>query len=360
MNPAFWNGKRVFVTGHTGFKGSWLALWLTELGACVTGFALAPPTRPCLYELAAVGRVIEDRRGDIRDAVTLRKALVEARPEVVIHLAAQSLVRASYREPVNTYMTNVIGTAHLLEAARGCDSVRAVVVVTSDKIYENREWLWGYRENEALGGRDPYSSSKACAELVTAAYRESFFSSSTDGIAAIGSARAGNVIGGGDWAADRLLPDAIGAFVESRPLLVRYPAGVRPWQHVLDPLHGYVMLAERLAEQGRGFAEAWNFGPDDSAHWTNARIADRLVGLWGDGARWRQAEGAQPHEASLLQLDSAKARARLGWAPRLALDDALDWTVAWYRAWRDGSDLGAITRQQINWFQERAPTGACA
>jgi len=343
MRPELWKGRRVLLTGHTGFKGAWLALLLERLGAEVTGFALAPPTQPSLFELARAGEALRDLRGDVRDLPAVRRAVDETKPEIVIHTAAQSLVRTSYEEPVATYATNVMGTVHVLEAARHAPSVRAVLVVTSDKCYENREWVWGYRENEPMGGSDPYSSSKGCAELVTGAYRASFFQSG----AAVASARAGNVIGGGDWAPNRLLPDAARAFSAGRPLEVRNPRAVRPWQHVLEPLSGYVALAEALQEDGAAFAGAWNFGPADEDARTVGDVVERFTQLWGGGARWEATPGVHPHEAHLLRLDCAKARTVLGWRPRTRLDEALQWTADWYGSWRRGVDMREFTREQI-------------
>lgn len=315
MNPDFWRGRRVFVTGHTGFKGSWLVTWLSRLGAQVTGYALAT-------ERACEG--ITSIIANVRDLNTLRTELAESGAEVVFHLAAQSLVRESYANPVETYATNVMGTVHLLEAVRASKHVHAVVVVTSDKCYDNREWVWPYRENEALGGRDPYSSSKACQELVASAYRHSFAG------AAIATARAGNVIGGGDWAPDRLVPDLVRAFTRGESAIIRNPSAIRPWQHVLEPLHGYLMLAEAMAA-GEELPAAWNFGPSDSDVRPVRWIADALAARWGGGARWQQDDGTHPHEAMTLKLDSSLARAMLRWTPRLSLDTALDWIVEWHK-----------------------------
>lgn len=343
MNQDFWRGKRVFVTGHTGFKGSWLVTWLARLGAQVTGYALAADQTPNLFEAARVGEDIDSRIGDVRDLESLREALAGSEAEVVFHLAAQSLVRKSYESPVDTYATNVMGTVHLLEAVRASGSVQAVVVVTSDKCYENREWARPYREDDALGGRDPYSNSKACQELVASAYRQSFPGP------AIATARAGNVIGGGDWARDRLVPDLVRAFSAKEPAVIRNPASIRPWQHVLEPLHGYLLLAEKLVN-GDGFAEAWNFGPSEGDVRPVRWIADALVSRWNDGAQWTQDAGTHPHEAVTLTLDSTRARTVLGWAPRLSLDESLDWIVEWHRA----PDARAITLQQIERYEARS------
>lgn len=328
MTAFSWRDRRVVITGVTGFKGSWLALWLRKLGAQVSGYALAPATTPSLFELAGIASEIDFVEADIRDLQRLRDFMRERDPEIVFHLAAQSLVLASYADPVGTYATNVMGTVHVLEALRDTNAA-AAVMVTSDKCYENREWLWGYRENEALGGLDPYSSSKASAEIVTAAYRASFFKDKGPRIA---SARAGNVIGGGDWAEDRLLPDAMRAFLAGKSLLVRNPHALRPWQHVLEPVYGYIRLAEALCDPQRAtsFAEAWNFGPYDSDTQPVAWVVDRIAERFG-GAQWVRGDAPQPHEARLLKLDSSKSRARLGVAPRLTLQTAIDWTVDWYR-----------------------------
>lgn len=345
----FWSGKRVFLTGHTGFKGSWLCLWLQSLGAEVTGYALEPPTNPSLFEVARVGEGMRSIIADIRDLPTLQQALREAQPEIVIHLAAQPLVRYSYQNPVETYATNVMGAVHLLEAVRHTPSVRAVVNVTSDKCYENREWVWGYREHEPMGGYDPYSSSKGCAELVTAAWRRSFFPPADyarHGVA-LASARAGNVIGGGDWAADRLVPDLIAAFAAGRPAVIRNPPAIRPWQHVLEPLSGYLRLAEKLYYEGAAFAEGWNFGPDEADAQPVVWIANRLVELWGEGACWQPDGGHHPHEAHDLKLDCAKAKARLGWMPRWPLIVALRRIVAWQRALQAGEDMRAWSLAEL-------------
>jgi CDP-glucose 4,6-dehydratase len=345
-DPVFWAGRRVFLTGHTGFKGSWLALWLQSLGAEVHGYALAPPTAPALHAEARVADGMTGTLGDVRDFDAVRRALAAQRPDIVLHLAAQPLVRLSYAEPVATYATNVMGTVHVLEAARATGSVRAIVNVTTDKCYENREWVWGYREDEPMGGFDPYSNSKGCSELVTSAYRRSFFGD-RDG-AALASARAGNVIGGGDWAADRLLPDILRAFERGEPVVVRNPHATRPWQHVLEPLCGYLVLAERLCSDGQACAEGWNFGPRDDDARTVQWIVERLAGRWGAGARWQPDAGDHPHEASHLKLDISKARHRLGWQPRWSLAAALDRIVGWHRAWLSHDDVRALCLAQID------------
>lgn len=328
LRSEFWRDRRVLVTGHTGFKGAWLSLWLHAMGAKVTGFALAPPTEPSLFEAARLGELIDSRLGDVRELAPLMATVRDCQPEIVFHLAAQALVRPSYDQPVETYATNVMGTVHLLEAVRQVAGVRAVVIVTSDKCYENREWLWGYRESEAMGGHDPYSSSKGCAELVTAGYRRSFFA---DGATAVATARAGNVFGGGDWAADRLVPDMLKAFATDAPVTLRNPGAIRPWQHVLEPLAGYLVLAQALVEQGAPVADAWNFGPERSSEVPVAALALQLRDLWGSGTLELAEQRSGPHEAGLLRLDSSKVAAHLGWRPRLSLAKALAMTVDWHK-----------------------------
>lgn len=354
MNGSFWHGKKVFLTGHTGFKGSWLTLWLQALGAKVTGYSLAPETDPSLFSLARVSDGIESVIGDIRNRDKLLNAVKASSPDIVIHMAAQPLVRESYAHPVETYETNVLGTVQLLDAIRQVPGVRSVVIVTTDKCYENREWVWGYREDEAMGGYDPYSSSKACAELVTSAFRNSFFNSSTyakHGVA-IASARAGNVIGGGDWAADRLVPDIVRAIARGETVSVRKPHAIRPWQHVLEPLSGYLLLAEKLYCDGMHYSEAWNFGPNDSDAQPVQVIVERLTSQWGDNARWALDDGDHPHEATFLKLDCSKARARLGWRPRWDLGHSLDNIVAWYKAAARQEDMRAVTLAQIDAYTQ--------
>jgi len=353
VDSAFWAGKRVFLTGHTGFKGSWLSLWLQRMGAELTGFALAPPTDPALFEVARVADGMTSIIGDIREREVLERALVEADPEIVIHMAAQPLVRASYDDPVGTYATNVMGTVHLLEAVRQAQSVRAACIVTTDKCYENREWAWGYREDEAMGGYDPYSNSKGCAELVTSAYRRSFFGG--DDTPAIASGRAGNVIGGGDWALDRLIPDILRAIGEGEKVLIRNPLAIRPWQHVLEPLSGYLVLCQALWDEPAKASEAWNFGPRDEDARPVQWIVERMCALWsqngGDKAGWTHDQSVQPHEAHYLKLDISKARAQLGWQPRWTLAEALDNIVAWHRAWASGADMHAYCFDELERFQ---------
>ncbi|QNI33509.1 CDP-glucose 4,6-dehydratase [Alloacidobacterium dinghuense] len=353
LNRSFWKGRRVFLTGHTGFKGSWLSLWLHSLGAEVTGYALDPPTEPNLFTQARVAGCIRCLRGDIRDYPALKKAIAECRPEVVLHMAAQSVVRTSYENPVENYATNVMGTVHVFEAVRELGRACVIVNVTSDKCYENREWVWGYRESEPMGGKDPYSNSKACSELVTSAYRESFFSPETiekHGIA-LGSARAGNAIGGGDWTPHQLIPDLIRAFTAGEPCLIRNPLSYRPWQFALEPLRGYLILAERLSEDALGFASGWNFGPVDADVQPVSWIADTLVRFWGDGAAWQLDSGSHPHEARALKLDASKAGAFLNWRPALSLAEALAWIVQWYRGLQQGSDMRELTLAQIQRYE---------
>lgn len=352
MTPDFWRGKRVFLTGHTGFKGSWLSLWLQSLGAEVTGYALQP-TDPSLFASAVVGERMKSIIADIRDLPALQQAMQAALPDIVIHMAAQPLVRSSYQNPVETYATNVMGTVHLLEAVRHTPGVKAVVNITTDKCYENREWVWGYRENEPMGGYDPYSNSKGCAELVSAAYRSSFFNASDYGQhgVAIATVRAGNVIGGGDWAKDRLIPDILAAFEAGQPVHIRNPHAIRPWQHVLEPLRGYLILAERLFEQGPDYAEGWNFGPNDEDAKPVGWIVEQMADLWGQGASWQLDDGEHPHEASYLKLDISKARGLLNWHPALSLKQALELIVDWTHARQAGADMRHHTLAQIHSYQ---------
>lgn len=356
MNKEFWQGKRVFLTGHTGFKGGWLSIWLQQLGAEVTGYALQPPTQPSLFEVASVARGMRSIIGDVRDADSVKRAMAEARPEIVIHLAAQPLVRYSYANPVETYATNVMGLVYLLEAVRATPGVRSVVNVTSDKCYENKEWQWGYRENEAMGGYDPYSNSKGCSELVTAGYRNSYFNPdkyAEHGIA-IATARAGNVIGGGDWALDRLIPDMLRAIGCGEAVLIRNPDAIRPWQHVLEPLSGYLMLAEKLYTQGPAYAEGWNFGPHDTDAKPVGWIIERITQAWGQGAAWKLDGVPHPHEATYLKLDCSKARAQLGWHPRWNIGQTIEKIVEWHKACDQCADMHQMTLAQINDYQNVA------
>ena len=353
MDAAFWQGKRVFLTGHTGFKGGWLSLWLQQLGAEVTGYALEAPTTPSLFEVANVARGMVSIIGDVRDGEALKRVMAQARPEIVIHMAAQPLVRYSYVNPVETYATNVMGVVNLLEAVRATPGVRSVVNVTSDKCYENREWPWGYRENEAMGGYDPYSNSKGCAELVTAGYRSSFFNAekyAEHGIA-LGSGRAGNVIGGGDWAMDRLIPDMLRAIGVGQPVMIRNPHSIRPWQHVLEPLSGYLTLAEKLYTEGPVHAEGWNFGPHDTDAKPVEWIIERMTHEWGAGASWSLDGQDHPHEATYLKLDCSKARGQLGWHPRWDIGQTIAKIVEWHKACDQGADMRAMTLAQITTYQ---------
>ena len=355
MTPDFWNGKRVFLTGHTGFKGSWLSLWLQIMGADVCGFALKPPTEPSLFEAAHVEQGMTSVIGDVTDLPSLQQAIAQHQPDIVLHMAAQPLVRYSYKNPVETYATNVMGTVNLLEAVRHTPSVRTVVIITSDKCYENKEWVWGYREDEPMGGHDPYSNSKGCAELVTAAYRSSFFSPETYDSHGVGvaSGRAGNVIGGGDWALDRLIPDMVRAFHAEESVLIRNPHAIRPWQHVLEPLGGYLVLAEKLWTGGTQYVGGWNFGPNDDDAKPVSWIVERLIQLWGEGASWTLDEGPHPHEASYLKLDCSKAKSLLKWSPQLTLAEALEWLVEFYKGYYQQDDVRAIAERQIHQYQQR-------
>lgn len=353
IDRSFWRGRRVFLTGHTGFKGGWLSLWLQRLGAEVVGFALAPSDSPGLFQVANVAEGMTSIFGDIRDAGAIAAAISRARPEILIHMAAQPLVRRAYADPVETYSTNVMGLVHLFEAVRRTQGIKAVVNVTSDKCYDNREWVWGYREIDPMGGHDPYSSSKGCAELVTAAYRRSYFHGAGGPRQgpALASARAGNVIGGGDWSADRLIPDILRAVGAKRPARIRNPRAVRPWQHVLEPLSGYLLLAERLFHDGAAFADGWNFGPAIEETRTVEWIVERLVAAWGEGASWEKDIEPGPHEAHFLSLDCAKAHRELGWRPRWDLATTLGKIVDWHRAFVAGETMRQVTTRQIAEFE---------
>jgi len=329
VNPTFWKGKKVFITGHTGFKGSWLSLWLQDMGAVVKGYALEPNTNPNLFTQANVAKNMDSEIGDITDLNHISESMKAFDPEVLIHMAAQPLVRLSYKDPVLTYATNVMGTVNVLEAARRCTNLKAIVSVTTDKCYENKEWAWGYRENEPMGGHDPYSSSKGCAELVTAAYRKSFFNENNT--AFLASARAGNVIGGGDWAEDRLIPDILRAFEKNEPVIVRNPMSTRPWQHVLEPLSGYLVLAQHLFDEGSSYAEGWNFGPKDEDCKPVSWILDTMVDIWGNGAKWELDKNNNPHEAGFLKLDCSKAAIHLNWSPKWNLENTLESIINWHQ-----------------------------
>jgi len=359
LNRSFWRGRQVFLSGHTGFKGSWLSLWLNALGANVTGFALDPPTQPNLFEQARVATVIRSIRGDIRDFPLLKNVISECAPDVVIHMAAQSVVCRGYEEPIENYSSNVMGTVHVLEAVRQLKRPCVIVNVTSDKCYENREWVWGYRENEPMGGRDPYSNSKGCAELVTTAYQRSFFAPeliSEHGVS-LASARAGNAIGGGDWTSHQLIPDLMRAFLADQPCLIRNPSSFRPWQFVLEPLRGYLMLAERLSEDGSRFMSGWNFGPVDADVKPVSWIADEAMRLWGNHASWSLDSAVYPEEARALKLDASKADAHLNWRPVLPLQRALAWIVEWYQAFQGGADLQQLSLRHIERYEALTQNG---
>jgi CDP-glucose 4,6-dehydratase len=354
LNRSFWKGRKVFLTGHTGFKGSWLSLWLQSLGADITGYALQPPTEPNLFTQAKVAESVHSITGDIRDFTLLKNSISDCGPEVILHLAAQSVVKRGYEDPIETYSSNVMGTVNLFEALRQLNHPCVVVNVTSDKCYENREWLWGYREVEPMGGSDPYSNSKGCAELVTSSFRDSFFPPElfTTHQVAIASARAGNAIGGGDWTCDQLIPDLVRAFLNGKSCLIRNPLAIRPWQFVLEPLRGYLMLAERLAENPGAISSAWNFGPAESDAKPVSWIADEMVKLWGDQAAWNRDVGSHPREANFLKLDISKAKASLGWCPALPLPSALGWIVEWFREFQSHGDSRRLTQTQIERYEE--------
>ena len=354
LDKSFWKNKRVFVSGHTGFKGGWLTIWLKSLGARVSGYSLPPPTAPNLFEVAEVENGIDSRIGDVLDRVQLGEFFRRSQPEIVFHLAAQPLVRDSYVSPVETFATNIMGTVNILDEVRRIGNVRSVLVITSDKCYENREWAWGYREADVLGGHDPYSSSKACAELVTASYRRSYFNPKNHSKHGTGlaTARAGNVIGGGDWAKDRLIPDIFRAIEHQQPLIIRNPLATRPWQHVLEPLRGYLMLSQKLYEEGSAYSEAWNFGPDDSDIRDVGWITSHVMSCLGEGATWEIEEGFQPHEAGSLKLDCAKSKLKLRWNPILAVEDALERTSSWHTAYVSETNMREFTLSQIREIEE--------
>ena len=349
INSSFWKGKRVFITGHTGFKGSWISLWLQSMGAELYGLSQNPPTNPSLFDVASVGDGMISTIGDIRDYDTVYKAIYACKPDIVIHMAAQSLVRHSYQEPVETYATNVMGTVHVLEAVRQVGTTKAIINVTTDKCYENKEWVWGYREDEAMGGHDPYSNSKGCSELVTSAYQRSYFQQSGISLASV---RAGNVIGGGDWATDRLVPDILRSFEKKQPVVIRNPHATRPWQHVLEPLSGYLILAQRLYIDGQPFAEGWNFGPHEDDVQPVQWIVQRMVEAWKFSASWQLDGETNPHESNYLKLDISKAKAKLEWQPCWNLSTALEKTIDWHNAWLEKADMKAICIQQIGEYQK--------
>jgi CDP-glucose 4,6-dehydratase len=348
IDTDFWCAKRVFLTGHTGFKGGWLSLWLQSMGATIRGLSLTPPTEPALFNVARIAEGMEHHIADIRDYTAVKSAMEDFKPEIIFHMAAQPLVRLSYQQPIETYATNVMGTVHLLESARHAGSVKAIVNITTDKCYENREWVWGYREDEPMGGHDPYSNSKGCAELVSSAYRKSFLE---DAGIAMATVRAGNVIGGGDWALDRLIPDVLRALQDKQPVLIRNPHSIRPWQHVLEPLSGYLLLAERLYKTGQADAEGWNFGPRDEDVRTVQWIVEHLCENWGNGASWTFQPGEHPHEASFLKLDISKVRQRLQWNPHWSLETALKRITEWHQAWLSGQDMRTICLNQISQYR---------
>lgn len=347
ISPNFWRGKRILVTGHTGFKGSWMSLWLQNLGAETFGLALTPPTKPSLFEEARIEEGMISEIADIRDYNAVQSFINATQPEIVIHMAAQPLVRYSYQAPVETYATNVMGVVHILEAVRHSASVRAVLNITTDKCYENKEWLWGYREDDPLGGYDPYSSSKGCSELISNAYRQSFFDE--NGVA-LATARAGNVIGNGDWAVDRLVPDILRAFENCNPVTIRNPESIRPWQHVLEPISGYLHLAEKLYQDREAWSEAWNFGPEDNDARTVQWVVEHISKSWGKGAEWEIAKGQEPHEANYLKLDMSKAKSRLNWKPTWNLETALQKIVFGHQDWLAGKDLRELCISHINEF----------
>ncbi len=351
IDPAFWQGKRVFITGHTGFKGSWLSLWLQQLGVQVKGYALPAPTNPSVFDLCDVASGMESEIADIRDLEQIKGSMASFAPDILIHMAAQPLVRHSYVDPVETYQTNVLGTVNVLEAARAVDDLKVIINITTDKCYQNNEWEWGYRENDPMGGDDPYSSSKGCAELVSAAYKKSFFDLAKKP-KRIATVRAGNVIGGGDWAEDRLIPDILKSFEKAESVKLRNPHAIRPWQHVLEPLSGYLMLAEQLWNAGDDYLSAWNFGPHPDSMVPVGLIAESMASQWGGGAKVEMDAGHHPHEASILKLDISRALSHLGWAPKLSLQQALGLIIEWHKAYIENRDMREITLQQIKVFND--------
>jgi len=357
MNTTFWRGKKVLITGHTGFKGGWLSLYLQKKGANVVGYSLPPPTEPSLFEIGRIAEGMESISGDVRDIEKFKTIIREHKPEIIIHMAAQSLVRYSYENPLETYSTNVMGTVNVLESVRCLDSVKVVLIITSDKCYENKEWIWGYRENERMGGHDPYSSSKGCAELVTSAYINSYFSKSDylDHGVAVASARAGNVIGGGDWGKDRLIPDIMHGILTDKPVVIRNPNAIRPWQHVLEPLSGYLCLAEKLWHYGPKFSGGWNFGPKDECCKPVSWILKKLRALWGDKFCWELDTADNPHEASFLKLDCTKARSMLSWFPKLNQDNTFELIVDWYQGYIQNKNMRELSEKQIALYEKMEP-----
>jgi len=358
MTPEFWKNKKVLITGHNGFKGSWLSLWLQSVGANLIGFSLSPPTEPNLYTLANVADGMVSIKGDIRDLDKILSVVKEHKPEIVIHMAAQSLVKHSHFNPVETYSTNIMGTVNVLESIRHSDCVQSALVVTSDKCYENQEWVWGYRENEPMGGSDPYSSSKGCAELVTQSYQKSYFNKDAEPYrrTSVASVRAGNVIAGGDWAKNRLMPDLIRAFMKNRSACIRNPKAIRPWQFVLEPIGGYLTLVEKLWDKGFAYNGAWNFGPNEDEAKPVSWIVDRMASQWGDHIKWKVAPSAHPHEANELKLNCSKAKSQLGWAPKLSLETTLTWIINWYKCFQQKGDIQQLTQKQITDYQNISPS----
>ena len=353
MDPQFWKDKKILVTGHTGFKGSWLSVWLKELGANVIGYSLAPPTNPSLFELANVAEGMCSITGDVRDIEHLKSVSQKYSPEILIHMAAQSLVVESHKDPYGTYTTNVLGTLNILEAIRHSDSIKVVIIITSDKCYKNNEWVWGYREDDSLGGIDPYSNSKACAELITSAYRDSYFrkTNTSSKNVAVATVRAGNVIGGGDWAENRLIPDVMQSLASNNRVTIRNPNSTRPWQFVMEPLDGYLTLAEQLWTHGAEYAEGWNFGPNENDAQTVFQIVKKLGQLWGTHVAWEELHQPYPQEANYLKLDCSKARYKLKWAPKLDLDTTLKWVVEWYKSYNNAEDMEKLTKSQVVAYQ---------
>ena len=353
MDPQFWKDKKILVTGHTGFKGSWLSVWLKELGANVIGYSLAPPTNPSLFELANVAEGMCSITGDVRDIEHLKSVSQKYSPEILIHMAAQSLVVESHKDPYGTYTTNVLGTLNILEAIRHSDSIKVVIIITSDKCYKNNEWVWGYREEDSLGGIDPYSNSKAVAELITSAYRDSYFKKTNTSFkdVAVATVRAGNVIGGGDWAENRLIPDVMQSLASNNRVTIRNPNSIRPWQFVMEPLDGYLTLAEQLWTHGAEYAEGWNFGPNENDAQTVFQIVEKLGQLWGTHVAWEELHQPYPQEANYLKLDCSKARYKLKWAPKLDLDTTLKWVVEWYKSYNNAEDMEKLTKSQVVAYQ---------